>query len=104
MNGRPAATCHSPSFWSCCVAQAVHASVNAAMHAAGAAPTVARHHLCLATPPPGLHHGDGQVVALAALSAITPGLLQACIRAEERFWALLAEFVSIDSSAQARLG
>jgi exonuclease III len=83
MKGRPAATCHcgegpvgrGHGFWTCCVAQAVHASVCAAMRAAGSgpAPTLARHHLWLAMPPPGLHHGVWQVVALAALAAMNAG-------------------------------
>ena len=133
---QPPLTCHCGTgpvgrghcFWDCCVAQAVHRSVQAALEAWDpSSPQLQRHQLWLAEPPPRLHGGVWQVVALAALCAINvgrkrlvgmclaaedivgprlrpvtalslasfPHLVQACVLAEERFWALLADFVGL---------
>jgi exonuclease III len=135
----PALACHCGGgpvgrihcFWDCCVAQAVHRSVQAALEAWDpSSPQLQRHQLWLAEPPLRLHGGVWQVVALAALCAINvgrkrlvgacldaqgvvvgprqrpcdvtalplasfPHLVQACVHAEERFWALIADFVGL---------
>jgi len=107
------------NFWQCPVAAAVRHSLAAALRPLSAAVVLQRHHIWLAEPPlPALSQGVWHVVALSALHAMDVGrrllaavcwerglsrappavLQQACLKAVDSLWGLVADFAKLHSA------